>query len=675
MPITYFTISKTKLILEDNPIATPGNEGSVHKILGNTTYSNCCAKIYHINRRTPAKKKKVEFMITNKPSILQSSNYIICWPTELLFDHLGKFIGFIMPLAYSDSVKLYELATVKMNIKLRSLWSKFERTTRGGIEKRLKICVNIAIALHAIHQNKKYALIDYKPQNILITKEGKISITDVDSFQISDNGIVLHHAEVATPEYIPPEALRLNPGHQFIPDSWDRFSIAVSFYELLLGIHPYAATCNGQYHNATTIGEKIQKGLFVHGSKKSYLSVIPPLHSNFQSLPPAIRRLFIDAFENGHTNAEIRPTAEKWGQAIVLELSRGTNVLPNPITINSRPKAVSIKSSQQNKTLQSIPQPLTNSTATKSDAGMLMTILIIVLIVLGVGYLINSNSSSKQSSSAPSIEVTNNYPYDEPMIDSTVTVVDSSANFTNEPVFLPTASYIDENGRFIYHNPCYVIITGAFSYEQDAKIFVQQEKSKGYFQSGYLWIPDFASLSGKTNFATILGAYQTRVECETALKSLTPTGIYWYGKKVSNSYDSDEIQLESGISGINLDDYGISPMKAVESFFGALKNQECENAWNSSQSPVWDSKGKEWFCSYEAFGTITNISIQDQYLVSQNTRQATIFIHYYSEDNFNGNFWFKQYVVLEKILQSGGHARWMIVRLKNFEPPAPSFSN
>ena len=416
MPITVYNINKIKILVEDRPLAAPGGEGAVHRVIANARYGNACVKIYHELKRTSTKKSKIEFMIINKPASLHTENFIICWPQEIVYDGSGKFLGFIMPVAFSGSIKLYELATAKLNSKLNqghhSQWNKFERTSKTGIEKRLKICVNISIALHLIHSAGNYSIVDYKPQNILITKEGKISIIDVDSFQIGENGKVIFHAEVATPEYAPPEAVRLNPSKNFIPDNWDRFSFAVSFYEILLGIHPFTATCNGQYVNATTIGEKIQKGLFVYGSKKNYLTVIPPLHSNFNTLPVAIRNLFIKSFEDGHTNPDSRPQAEIWGQTIVTELMTGSTIRANTFSIVKQTKhttayignqtqaegttAYSIKS-----TYQSAPVTTTSSTQKmipqNSDPSFWWILLITGVIILNVFLITKGCQGEKKS--------------------------------------------------------------------------------------------------------------------------------------------------------------------------------------------------------------------------------------------------------------------------------------
>jgi hypothetical protein len=342
MPLTVYTAAKLPIKLEDKPLATPGGEGAVYRVKSTGVLANSCVKIYHQHRQTSVRKNKIEFMIKNKPSVVYNSNFIICWPTEMVFDINKNFVGFMMPLAFSGSEELYKLTRLQIPKNL----SKFDRVTLSGIENRLKVCVNIAIAIHSIHESCNYAIVDYKPQNILITNEGKISITDVDSFQIVQNGNVLFYAEVATPEYAPPESSQINPSKTLIPESWDRFSLAVSFYEILLGIHPFAATCDGQYYSATTIGEKIQKGLFVHGSKKVYLSVIPPIHNNFQYLPKSLGLLFIQAFEDGHANKLARPTSEKWGQVIHKELIKKSEIKGFPTSAHQNKKITAISGSQ-----------------------------------------------------------------------------------------------------------------------------------------------------------------------------------------------------------------------------------------------------------------------------------------------------------------------------------------
>lgn len=200
--------------------------------------------------------------------------------------------------------------------------------------------------------------------------------------------------------------MRINPSQTFVPESWDTFSLAVSFYAILYGIHPYTSTCDGQYFNVTTIGEKIQKGLFVHGSKKGYLTVIPPLHNDFQRLPISIRQLFIKAFEDGHTNPKMRPSSEEWGNKIFQELEAKVSIQPNIVSIASVKKQISstpklaaprppISSTKQ---IPANPQKSNRNInqATKKEDYMIWKFLTAILALVVFGFYISSDQTQDQ---------------------------------------------------------------------------------------------------------------------------------------------------------------------------------------------------------------------------------------------------------------------------------------
>jgi|GEM_PF-2189347 len=350
----YYT--KNKGIIEVNTSDSKrGGEGEVFlKIKGKPLI---CAKILHINSRTPEKEKKVLFMIANPPVNIYN-NLIICWPEEALYDAQNRFVGFTMKQAFPDSILLYELT--KTQISVGHKWiAKYNRVNPKGIENRLKLCVNIAKALHTVHRSNKYVLVDLKPQNILITVDGKVAIIDLDSIQIANNTKVRFHAKVVTPEYTPKESEKLNPSTTYIPETWDRFSMAVIFYELIFGIHPYTATSKGQYAEISTINDKIIANLFVHGSKQNYLTIIPPPHVNYNRIPKSLKDLFLRSFETGSSNPLSRPAAEEWGATIYGELKKKIidsvfTTSPNVNTQNSG----EIVSNENLEDPISIPHPL-----------------------------------------------------------------------------------------------------------------------------------------------------------------------------------------------------------------------------------------------------------------------------------------------------------------------------
>jgi DNA-binding helix-hairpin-helix protein with protein kinase domain len=123
---------------------------------------------------------------------------------------------------------------------------------------------------------------------------------------------MLYEAEALTPEYAPMEFYHAYKTGRKASENWDRFALAVCFYQLIFGIHPYAATCNEVFCTAPTFGEKIKNGLYVHGSNKNKLSAIPPLHSNFLKIPIALQNLFHKAFAVNGNNETVRPSAEDW---------------------------------------------------------------------------------------------------------------------------------------------------------------------------------------------------------------------------------------------------------------------------------------------------------------------------------------------------------------------------
>lgn len=311
----FFTEKGVSVVIEANPFAK-GGEGAVHKVLSPVGLQGMCAKIYHLKQRDAKRHQKLVFMVANPPSPLVDKNHRICWPSQLLFNG-QEFVGFLMPLAFDNSIELYELSTPKIRDKYGVQWQDvFDRKNKSGRLARLKLCTNLSIAIHHIHRLKNYVLVDLKPQNILVTIDGKISVTDCDSIQIAQNNRVLFPAKVATPEYTPPEGSKINPARQVIPYSWDLFSLSVIFYELLLGIHPYTASFSGKYKSMTALDDKIKQGLFVHGKRKYYVKVLPPLHNEFSKLPKKLRKLFQEALDTNKYAPNQRPTTEDWGKTL-----------------------------------------------------------------------------------------------------------------------------------------------------------------------------------------------------------------------------------------------------------------------------------------------------------------------------------------------------------------------
>jgi hypothetical protein len=311
-------LNGVRIMLIPKPFAS-GGEGEVFATnmpgAGNDKY---CVKIFYPQYRTKEKESKILFMSKNQPTSLSGPRHQLCWPVEAIYQQ-GNFVGFIMPKARAGSKTLVELTNYKLSKNLPQKWhQQFDRTQNTGIENRIKICQNIALAIHSIHQSGNYSIVDLKPPNILVDETGFVSVLDTDSFQISRAGKKIHTARVSTKGYEPPEGKWLFPTKHIVPTNWDIFSMSVIFYEVFTGINPYTFTnFTPPYNKNHTIEDNILCNLYVHGAGRQFFppgAKLPPPHEYLLKLPAPIQNLFSKSFEPVQQNINPdRPTAETWG--------------------------------------------------------------------------------------------------------------------------------------------------------------------------------------------------------------------------------------------------------------------------------------------------------------------------------------------------------------------------
>lgn len=317
--------SKQKITLESNSFSS-GGEGDVYKIVSPSSLKNCCVKILKDSYKTPEREQKLEFMISNPPNNVISPSVILAWPQHIVYDSGNRFLGFVMPLAFKNSIVLEMLTMPNIDYKRItnniSEWkNKFDRTQQHSQQNRLKLIYNLSYAINLLHSTNNYVLKDFKPPNVLVTPDGKITMVDMDSMQMCENGRLRYAAEVCTPGYTPPELHNSKIGlDKKIPlePSWDRFSFAVAFYEILCGINPFQVTPKSNNVGATA-QDKINNGFFAFGKNKRQIQVTPPPHSNFSKLNKDLQDLFMRAFDGPYQK---RPTCIDW----LKELSKELNI-------------------------------------------------------------------------------------------------------------------------------------------------------------------------------------------------------------------------------------------------------------------------------------------------------------------------------------------------------------
>lgn len=136
------------------------------------------------------------------------------------------------------------------------------------------ILIDMAVALEHVHDSG-FMHLDYKPENVLVTRNGHVRLVDFDLAQPKPDKPIKLSKNPGTPAYMAPEQLR----REGIDHRVDIFAFGVSAYELLTGQKPFPG------ENADEILKRQ-----LDGSVKSPLDINP-------ALPPGLAKLVMKCLE------------------------------------------------------------------------------------------------------------------------------------------------------------------------------------------------------------------------------------------------------------------------------------------------------------------------------------------------------------------------------------------
>ncbi|MBD0314306.1 MAG: DNA-binding protein, partial [Microcoleus sp. T3-bin5] len=288
-----------------------GGEGRIYPIAQD---SSLVAKIYHRPTDEDGDKLTVMFSMPPDAPIAEPGHASIAWPIDLLHTVGGreKIVGFVMPRV--NKVKpVHTFYTPKTRREQKPLFNYLylHRTAR-----------NLASAVNALHI-RGYVIGDVNESNILVTDTALVTLVDTDSFQVRDpyTGYV-YRCPVGKPEFTPPELqgqtfrdIDRSPEH-------DLFGLAVLIFQLLMeGTHPFSGVYLGS-DEPPSVEARIRSGHFPTGTKRIPYRPMPAAPA-FEMLHPRLRQMFVRCFELGHSNPEMRPSAQTW----LLELAEIENDL------------------------------------------------------------------------------------------------------------------------------------------------------------------------------------------------------------------------------------------------------------------------------------------------------------------------------------------------------------
>lgn len=297
--MTYYNQNKKAYVFDERHPLGKGGEGAVYKIDSTTV-----AKILHSNKRGDVREKKLQAMID---SAIGQDTQFLAWPKEILYDDLGNFVGYTMPIMTGKTLS-------KASLDKKLSW-----------ENRLVLAINLAAAVNNVHI-MGHTVGDLNINNVMYDiTDGTLALIDCDSFNVTDPTTKqLFPCVVGKDEYIAPE-LQDNfsgKGKEPFTKESDYFSIAVIVFKLLAyDTHPFNVKVQaGPSTTKFSRVENIVNGrciYFPETCRGSPITKPPSFKLDLdQIFPPNICELFRKTFVDGHKDPKARASAKEWYDAL-----------------------------------------------------------------------------------------------------------------------------------------------------------------------------------------------------------------------------------------------------------------------------------------------------------------------------------------------------------------------
>jgi eukaryotic-like serine/threonine-protein kinase len=161
-------------------------------------------------------------------------------------------------------------------VEASSLKELYARHDPVLLENVAQILLDMAAGLEHMHENG-FMHLDYKPENVLVTRNGKVRLIDFDLAQpITDKPKKLTAKNPGTPAYMAPEQLTGDP----ISHRADIFAYGVAAYELLTNQKPFPGDTP-----ADILKRQLDRSTFV-----------PPSQYN-PDMPPGLEKIILRCLE------------------------------------------------------------------------------------------------------------------------------------------------------------------------------------------------------------------------------------------------------------------------------------------------------------------------------------------------------------------------------------------
>jgi hypothetical protein len=272
-------------------MAVEGEPGTILKLLSSPTAED---------------EQRLKAMLSiDVPVAVPGASALIAWPSDIVFDSQGRYVGFLMPRAPEPAP-----------VNLSTLALRRERESRVGQnlgwDALLAITASYAAAVGVLHASS-IVVCDINLKNVVVSGDLTVTVIDCDSAQFEVGG---HRflSSFCQEEFLAPELRGRNLKQTAREETADRWSLAVLVWMTLMdGHHPFSGIWEGS--GEPERDDHAAAGRFPYAKGAAPLRPTPQAPP-WRALPPELQKLFVTAFTTGSRRPGDRPRAIEWMQAL-----------------------------------------------------------------------------------------------------------------------------------------------------------------------------------------------------------------------------------------------------------------------------------------------------------------------------------------------------------------------
>lgn len=282
-----------------------GGEGEVFVL---TNLPGYAVKAY-LPTVVASREAKIKAMVDAN---LHASLNTVAFPTKVVADKKGAFVGFLMRLV-AEHKEIHELQTPS---------SRLRHFPNADYRFLVRTAINVARVFGQVH-SAGCVIGDINQRSILVSQQATVALIDTDSFQVIQKG-QQYLCVVGVPEYTPPELQGQSLKSVVRTTDHDSFGLAVAIFQILcMDRHPFSGRFKGS--GDMTIEQAIKEFRFAYSARDTQMQP-PPSTVQMADLSSKVSQHFERAFSAHGVGS--RPTPIQWISALE-ELEQSLRPCPN----------------------------------------------------------------------------------------------------------------------------------------------------------------------------------------------------------------------------------------------------------------------------------------------------------------------------------------------------------